>query len=130
MIGHIVNNTKYEKYLFTCPLQFSLPIPTHVSFTMSMCGSSTIYLSIQVPVKSHWQHEFGVCVATGYSNITIEAITEWIELTANFGVTEFNIYNESLSSELRPIFYYYKREAYCMCFQCHLPTRMITKAEG
>ena len=105
--GETVNGTKYGQYLYSCVLPASHPLPSHVSIVTTPCQNATLYLPIQIPMKSTKQHDFGVCVAVSYGEIIVSEFVEWIELMRLFGVTEFNIYNGSLSDGINMAFSYY-----------------------
>ena len=85
----------YSQYLYTCVLAAADPVPTHVSLSLSACGTdSSILLPIHVPVRaSRPPHEFGACVSISFGAMSWSKLIEWFELTAIFGVTEMNIYN-------------------------------------
>ena len=103
-----ISSIKYELCLYSCPLQYASPVPTHVSVSTSPCTSTTILVPIQNPIRRTWTHEFGVCVAIAFGQFPWHELIEWIELTKILGVSEFNIYNGSMHQNLRPLFKYYE----------------------
>ena len=120
--GDTINKIRYDQSLFTCTLDSSLPVPTHVSVAMSHCGYSSIYLPIYIPVRSKWKHEFGVCVVIAFGTIPTHSFVEWMEVTSMFGVTEINVYNGSMSTAMTPVFEYYEHTGVLRVHQMPPPT--------
>ena len=94
----------YKQYLYTCDLPGSLPIPSHVSISIGPCNQSSILMPVYVPTRAPPEHEFGVCVAIAFGSVDYSNFVEWIELNRIFGVTEFTIYNSTISPSMRPLF--------------------------
>ena len=105
--GEVIGGVKYKQELYSCPLIAAHPIPSHLSFSTSPCRNSTIYAEVTAPVRTSWDHEFGVCVAIAFNQIPIPEFVEWMELNRLFGVTEFNIYDGNISANMTPVFDYY-----------------------
>ena len=100
----------YGQWLYSCQLPFSYPIPTHVSLSTSSCGQSDILVPVSVPaIHAKIEHEFGVCVSISFGEYDFAIISEWLEFSRLFGVTEVNIYNASMPIKMNRIFDVYKR---------------------
>src|SRR6218665_3399261 len=110
--NHRVEGDKlYSQNLFSCQLNKSDFIPTHVSIATRLCANSTIYLEIVHNRKSDkWTHNFGICVKVSFGYIPPEMIVEWMEAYLMFGVTRVNIYNCSIDSRLDRVFDYYRQK--------------------
>ena len=107
--GEKLFGVHYGQLLYSCELPCSLPIPTHVSLSTTLCGNSNILVPVYVPVRTNFQHEFGICVAIAFGEVDFAIISEWIELHRLFGVTEFNIYNASMSASMNKLFNVYEK---------------------
>lgn len=119
--GEVIGGVKYKQDLYSCQLVTSQPIPSHLSFATSSCRNSTIYLEITVPVRAHWDHEFGVCVAIAFGQIPTVDFVEWMELNRLFGVTEFNIYDGNISANMTSVFDYYVNKGWLRVFSMPPP---------
>ena len=113
----MLNDTAYGQAIYTCPLPDVAQLPSHVSLTTSECYSSdasnrnTMMIPVTIPEHPNkFEHEFGVCVAISYNRIIPDQFVEWIEFYHMFGVTEFNIYNASVSSEFDHIFQVFMKQ--------------------
>ena len=105
--GEKIGSIRYKQDLYSCPLIVSYPLPSHLSFTTSSCHNSSIYLELTVPIRSDWQHEFGICVAISFGMIPIPEFVEWMEINRLLGVSEINIYDGNISSNMSKVFDYY-----------------------
>ena len=107
----VLNDTAYGQAIYTCPLPDVAQLPSHVSLTTSECHSSdasnrnTMMIPVTIPEHpDKFEHEFGVCVTITYNRIIPDQFVEWMEFHHMFGITEFTIYNASVSSEFDHIF--------------------------
>ena len=109
--GELIQNEdyymRYEQAMLTCsPPPRSTP-PTSVSVTTQSCSTSTIDVDVYDPSVFHkttYEHEFGVCVAISFGELDYSTFVEWMEFHRMFGVTEFTIYNGTLSIKNKPLF--------------------------
>jgi len=107
----VKNGEVYSQNLFSCQLNRSNFIPTHVSIATTLCANSTISLEITRPAKSDkWIHNFGVCLEVNFGYFPPELIVEWMEAYSIFGITHVNIYNGSIDSRLDRVFDYYRQK--------------------
>ena len=101
----------YSQKLFSCKLNSSNFIPTHVSIATRLCTKSTMLLEITHLTKSdRWIHNFGVCLEVNFGYFRPELIVEWMEAYSMFGVTRVNLYNGSIDSRLDRVFDYYRQK--------------------
>ena len=105
--GDTILGVRYYQYLYSCSLPTDAVVPTHVSVSYTRCAVGRTYLPIVVP-DSMPQHKFGVCVAIAFGSIDSQTFVEWIEFNRLLGVTEFNVYNASLSDDVTAVFGYYE----------------------
>ena len=106
------NGRNYGQRLFSCQLPMHHPSPESVSILDGACNNSTVLLPVFRPVRTaRWRHEFSVCVELVFGQFPVETLVEWIEFQHLFGVTEFNIYNGSLSPNMSSaVFEYYTKK--------------------
>ena len=105
--GEKIDEVSYHQNLYSCALPVSYPLPSHISLATDACRNSTMYLPVTTSHRADWQHEFGVCVAIAFGTIATETLVEWIEFHRLMGVTEFNIYDGNLSTNMSGILQYY-----------------------
>ena len=109
--GELIQNgdyyMRYEQAMLTCSPPAGSTPPTSVSVTTQSCSTSTIDVDVYDPSvfrKTTYEHEFGVCVAISFGELDYSTFVEWMEFHRMFGVTEFTIYNGTLSIKNKPLF--------------------------
>ena len=125
--GAMFHNVRYGQHLYTCALPSAFPLPSYVSVTTNKCTTSSIYLPVVWPIRSPWQHEYGVCVPISHGKVNPKIIIEWIEFNRLFGVAEVNIYNGTLSSSMDKVFRYYQREGILKIRQMPPPVDVFSR---
>ncbi len=126
--GDTFEGMLYKQSLFTCQLPGSYPLPSHVSIVSNKCQTSTVYLPVYLPVRSSWQHEFGICVAITFEKMDTDQFVEWVELNRYLGVAEINIYNATISQKYDSLLKYYQDQGLVVVHQMPPPVNMFTKS--
>ena len=101
------NGSVYMAELLSCPVPDVETLPVRVSMSFSKCTEIGVYLPVQIPPREE-HNEFGVCVPAAYGTVPLTRFVEWVEFYRLFGVTEFNVYNSTMTSELQDAFKYYQ----------------------
>jgi len=104
--GYRFNKKAYIQIQFSCLLPIDIPSPTHVSVVASKCVRATTFMPIQQSVRSHFVHEFGICVPIAFGQISPVGFVEWIEMYKLLGVGEFNVYDSNMVN-MTTVFDYY-----------------------
>ena len=103
---HRYNKLGLIPVLFSCPAANTTILPRFLSLSIIPCRTANMYLPITVPDPLQ-KHDFGICVASSYGTVPMARFIEWVEFHVMLGVTEFNIYNASMTPELTELFKYY-----------------------
>ena len=95
-----VSGVQYEEALITFHLDSNYKDAHLMSFTILNCEIPVNAIQVLTPPAATETHDFGVCVKPLYrhrNDSYIPLFIEWIETLLMFGVTQFHIYNCSLT---------------------------------
>jgi hypothetical protein len=124
--GDKVNGIFYSQKMLTCPLVHSRFPPQAVSLTALPCDNASIIVPVIASAQSHtYSHQFGVCVAISFGHVDEVQLIEWVEFHRMFGITEFNIYNSTLTPN--KAFDYYQQLGILRIFAMPPPVNDFSK---
>ena len=135
------NGKLFTNYILSCfvpPKLVSHNITiSHASFVPEACINSTILIPVTYPVKpEQFQHRFGMCEANGVSfgHFGPEQaawLIEWFETNMLFGISEFNIYNSTMTicESVRKVLQYYQDEGLLHIYQQPPPLLHYSRTE-
>ena len=108
--GHRIGKQKYEQLYYSCPLESTDSIPTHVSIVEQRCATSDNLIPVIKPYHGSPIHEFGICVAIAFETVDPYRIVEWVEANRLLGVTEINVYHVNMNPISLRVFKHYQEE--------------------
>ena len=118
--GHRIGKQKYEQLYYSCPLESTDSIPTHVSIVEQRCETADNLIPVIKPYHGSPIHEFGICVAIAFETVDPYRIVEWVEANRLLGVTEINVYHVNMNPISLKVLEHYQEEGILKLF--HVPS--------
>ena len=129
-ISHRFGEHKYEQLYYSCPLESTDLIPTHVSIVEQKCDTADNLIPVIKPYHGSPIHEFGICVSIAFGTVDPYRIVEWVEANRLLGVTEINVYHVNMNPISLKVLEHYQEEGILKLFYVPSAPYLVNSRDG